>query len=185
MTDKDDISEADRQLFRSTIGTVKPVAHDRVATTPPKRQKRLKESIHLQTSRHTAVFSDIFMPSEAELTKQAGDSLFYSRPGVQHKTLRRLKRGHYQPEDSLDLHGMTVDLAREILTAFLAESRQRHLRCVCVVHGKGYRSGGTAPVLKNMINNWLQQHEGVVAFSSTRPADGGTGAVYVLLKQPR
>jgi len=183
MTDKDNISEADKQLFRSTIGSVKPVKNDRVTSTPPRRRKRLKESIKLQTIHHTAVFSDIYQPSSAEMTINATDSLFFTRTGLQHKTIRRLKRGQYRPEDNLDLHGMTVELAREILTAFLAESRERQLRCVSIVHGKGYRSGKTAPVLKNMVNNWLQQHDGVVAFCSALPTDGGTGAVYVLLKR--
>jgi DNA-nicking Smr family endonuclease len=55
-------------------------------------------------------------------------------------------------------------------------------RCVQIVHGKGYNSPGNQPVLKNDINLWLRQHQDVLAFCSTPPKAGGTGALYVLLK---
>ena len=82
----------------------------------------------------------------------------------------------------LDLHGMTVAEARPMLAEFIADSRQQRLRCVRIIHGKGFRSASAQPVLKGLVNNWLRQHDGVLAFCSARPADGGTGAVYVLLK---
>jgi len=50
------------------------------------------------------------------------------------------------------------------------------------VHGKGYRSGARGPILKVAVDTWLRRHPDVMAFTSARPIDGGTGAVYVLLR---
>ena len=45
-----------------------------------------------------------------------------------------------------------------------------------IVHGKGYRSGARGPVLKIAVNSWLKRHADVMAFTSARAIDGGTGA---------
>ena len=83
------------------------------------------------------------------------------------------------------MHGMSVDEARDHLVEFIEDCRRHHLRTVLVIHGKGFRSSGTRPVLKSMVNNWLRQHQAVMAFCSAQPADGGSGALYVLLKSAR
>jgi hypothetical protein len=67
-------------------------------------------------------------------------------------------------------------------------------RCLLIIHGKagaGYtdesgdiRGAGQA-LLKSHVNHWLQQVDDVLAFASALPKDGGTGAVYVLLKNSR
>jgi DNA-nicking Smr family endonuclease len=54
---------------------------------------------------------------------------------------------------------------------------------VRIIHGKGNRSNHKGPVIKTKINNWLRQHERILAFHSARPVDGGTGAIYVLLRR--
>jgi DNA-nicking Smr family endonuclease len=106
----------------------------------------------------------------------------YGRPGLQRRILRRLRRGHYSLAAELDLHGMTVPVARVALQAFLQECRRRDLRCVRIIHGKGRRSSNEGPVLKVKVDRWLRQREDVLAFCSAQPADGGTGAIYVLLR---
>ncbi len=114
---------------------------------------------------------------------QPGDSLSFCRPGIQKSTFRRLKKGQYSVGAELDLHGMTVAEAQLSLSRFIQDSRQENIRCVRIIHGKGYGSSGKGSVLKSMANQWLRQEEsGVSAFCSARPSDGGTGAVYVLLK---
>ncbi len=112
----------------------------------------------------------------------AADALSFRRPGVRDQTLRHLKRGRYPVEDELDLHGLSQAAARDYLADFIAASRHAGLRCVRIVHGKGYRSGARGPVLKIAVNTWLRRHADVLAFASARVIDGGTGAVYVLLR---
>ena len=107
------------------------------------------------------------------------------RPGLQQRLLRRLRRGQLAIGGELDMHGMTSNTARAALAEFITASREQGVRCVRIVHGKGYGSGTDAPVLKNRLNSWLRQHHDVLAFSSATPQDGGTGALYVLLRTQR
>jgi DNA-nicking Smr family endonuclease len=108
--------------------------------------------------------------------------LSFQRAGVRVQVMRRLRRGLYPIEDELDLHGLTQTAARERLADFLARSRDGGCRCVRIIHGKGYRSGVRGPVLKTAVNLWLRRHTDVMAFVSARAIDGGTGAMYVLLR---
>lgn len=107
----------------------------------------------------------------------------YHRPGVRKTTLRKLKRGQYVVEAELDLHGYTREQARVALYDFVREAAYRGLRCVRVIHGRGRRSGRHGPVLKPAVASWLRRCDAVLAYTSARPVDGGTGALYVLLRR--
>ena len=89
----------------------------------------------------------------------------------------------YRVAAELDLHGYTVAKAREALIEFLSSVRRRRHTCVRIVHGKGRGSPGKKPVLKNKVFTWLCQRDEVLAVCPARPFDGGSGAVYVLLKK--
>ena len=112
---------------------------------------------------------------------ETGEELTFRRTFVRPGILRRLRRGHYPCTDELDLHGLTVPEARRALGEFLAEALRGGHRCVRIIHGKGLRSGHRGPVLKSRVGRWLMRRDEVLAYSSARPVDGGTGAVYVLL----
>ncbi|MGH8577879.1 MAG: Smr/MutS family protein, partial [Gammaproteobacteria bacterium] len=83
----------------------------------------------------------------------------------------------------LDLHGMSVPEAKDAVARFLYTSRSRGLRSVLIIHGKGLGSHQKRPVLKGKLNQWLARRAEVLAFCSARRVDGGTGAVYVLLRR--
>jgi DNA-nicking Smr family endonuclease len=100
--------------------------------------------------------------------------------------LRRLRRGALPVDARLDLHGMSVQQARAQLELFLRTMRSRGERCVLVIHGKGVHSPEGTGALRGEIAAWLSQSaasEYVAAFSTARSADGGEGAVYVLLRR--
>jgi DNA-nicking Smr family endonuclease len=100
--------------------------------------------------------------------------------------LRRLRRGMLPIDGRLDLHGMGAREARGQLELFLRTMRARGERCVLVIHGKGEHSPGGLPVLRGEIAAWLSQggsSEHVAAFATASDADGGEGAVYVLLRR--
>jgi DNA-nicking Smr family endonuclease len=101
---------------------------------------------------------------------------------VQTQVIRRLRRGLIPIDDELDLHGLSRTAARDELAQFIANGRALRQRCLRVIHGKGYRSGARGPVLKTAVDSWLRGHLDVMAFTSARAIDGGTGAVYVLLR---
>ena len=95
--------------------------------------------------------------------------------------MRKLRRGVWAIQAQLDLHGARRDEARERLNHFVHEARRSGLRCVRVIHGKGIGSPGREPVLKGKVKGWLAQKKEVIAFTQARAADGGAGALLVLL----
>lgn len=179
MSGKFKVSDQDIELFRRETNQVVPLRHDKVSPAhkhppPLPNQTRLEEERVLRET-----LSDDFDPAELE----TGDELLFSREGLQYGLLRKLRRGQFSVSTELDLHGMTVPEARPALTQFLSDSRNSMTRCVRVIHGKGLGSPHKQPVLKGKLNIWLQQRDDVLAFCSARAVDGGTGAVYVLLRQ--
>jgi len=119
----------------------------------------------------------------ADLAIDTPDFLEYRRPGIQIRLYDDLRRGLIDPQATLDLHGMRVVEARSALLQFLAQSSRRGHRCIRIIHGKGRGSAQDQPVLKQKTNQWLRQREEVLAFCTAPRWDGGTGAVYVILKR--
>jgi DNA-nicking Smr family endonuclease len=111
-----------------------------------------------------------------------GEELSYRAPGLQDTVFRKLGRGAYHVAGELDLHGMRSDEAKLAIVRFLAHAADRSWRCVRIIHGKGLRSKGEGPVLKQRLDGWLRRRNDVLAFTSARREHGGTGAVYVLLR---
>ena len=106
----------------------------------------------------------------------------FLRPGISQLTLRKLRRGQWPLQDSLDLHGLHSEAARKLLLEFMLETTQNKLRCVCIIHGKGRHTEGGEGILKSRVRHWLTQCAEVLAFCETPPQEGGGGAVKVLLK---
>ncbi len=114
-----------------------------------------------------------------------GDSVLFARAGFQRQRIRRLKRGEIACQSVLDLHGLRAREASESITEFIHESAREGCDCVLIIHGKGYHSENRQGVLKPLTINWLKTSPLVMAFCSAAPGDGGTGAVYVLLKKSK
>ncbi|MCJ7557569.1 MAG: Smr/MutS family protein [Gammaproteobacteria bacterium] len=174
-------SHEDSELFRAHVAdatphAAKPFLPKRTKPAPRAKFKRADEA---------QVLGDSLDLSSLEGILDNGDHLNYCRSGVSEQILRKLRRGRFSVQAEIDLHGLTVVRAREELNSFLAECRREQLGCVRIVHGKGLRSGHAGPVLKSKVAVWLRQAVYVVAYTSARPVDGGTGALYVLLERIR
>ena len=157
----------------------KPLRHEaRVpdAKPPPKPQARFAKADEAR------VLAESLEDDIDTIEHGYGAALRFHRQHVGRRTMRKLQRGGYSVQDEIDLHGMTLDEARPVLSDFIHYSASRGKYCVRVVHGKGLGSGERGPVLKNAVNRWLRKWDCVLAFVSTRQVDGGTGAVYVLLQ---
>lgn len=169
----------ERELFASSVGPVTPLrrparpAPARPQPAPLARQRLRDEAKVLRES-----ISDDF---DVESLLDTDDNLSYRREGVGPEVVRKLRRGVWAIQAQVDLHGLRRDAARERLGAFLRESTQAGLRCVRVIHGKGNGSPGRTGVLKIKVNGWLVQRIEVIAFAQARAAEGGLGAVVVLL----
>ena len=168
----------DAALFRDAVGDAKPIPDAGRITPPRPRAKPIPRQRQNNDQPAHDLLSD-HLPQGIE----TGDELTFLRPGVSPQALRRLRRGHWLIKDELDLHGLTRDQARERLVAFLNHCQQHDSRCVRIIHGKGLSSKNHEPVLKQLVKSWLMQREDVLAFVPARPAEGGGGAVIVLLKR--
>jgi DNA-nicking Smr family endonuclease len=167
-------------LFRQAVAGAKPLApSDRADLSMPAppaipRQHLLDEQAALAESLSDAVDVDSLLETDATLS--------YRRPGIGADVVRKLRRGHWVIQDELDLHGLRSDEARESLSAFIHQAQAAGRRCVRVIHGKGLSSPGREPVLKHKTRAWLVQKNEVLAFCQAKPADGGAGALVVLLR---
>ncbi len=169
----------DIELFRKTVGTVKPLRHDRYVPAGPRRRPARRARFAWED--RLALAEESLRGAPGDIPVGSGDTLSHRRPDVPDGVLRKLRRGEYAVESEIDLHGLTEAQAKRALHGFLATALARHLRCVSIIHGKGLRSGDDGPVLKRLVSDMLRRSPAIVAYVSARPADGGTGAVYVLL----
>jgi DNA-nicking Smr family endonuclease len=173
--------DPDALLFRDAMRDVKPLARRSSATLakrkPPARAR-------FTAADRAAVLVESLQGLDGEIS-DTGDEIYFRRDGVQDGLMRRLKRGEYRIEDVCDLHGLRVDEAKSHLREFLAVALARGLRCVRIIHGKGKGSGPRGPVLKTAVNMILRKTGPVLAFTSARRVDGGTGAINVLLSADR
>ena len=180
MTD-DKSSDDDKTLFRRLMNDVTPLKNtkkrDAVPKMPAIKNIRKLTSYDKPTTEYT--LSNYYKDAVS-----TDSTLSFSQSGVPHKRLCQLKRGDIPWEARLDLHGYRPDAARDALCAFIEHQHQRGKRSLLIIHGKGSHLG-QAPILKNHVNHWLQQLPLVLAFHSALPRDGGTGALYVLLKRER
>jgi DNA-nicking Smr family endonuclease len=167
--------------FQRSVGPVRKLRHDK--TGPVRRPPPPRPRAPVEPDKYGSF--DSLSDNIADEPVNADDSLFFARPGLQQRQLQRLKRGQLAAGAELDLHGMTAAVARRALGEFITLCLDKRIRSVHIIHGKGYGATGKAPVLKNRLNAWLRQHHDVLAFSSARLRDGGTGALYVLLRSQR
>ena len=164
-------------LFQDALDDVQPLEQNRAE---PYRKRLPPRPLYLDDGSSEEEELDLISENEIEAT----DELYFARPGVQHRVVQDLRRGHLEIGLELDLHGLTVRHAREDLKLFIEECHRRGVRCARIIHGKGYGSDERQPILKQKINVWLRQRKDVLAFTSATRRDGGTGAAYVLLRNP-
>jgi len=179
VNDKKQLSEDDKALFRDAIGDVKSVTNDKAPDTTKKPSAHVKSTQRDNRSVMETLLSEL---SENDLL-ETGEHLSYTAPGVQRAVLRKLKSGKYAIQAELDLHGMTLAVAKNELAEFLVECQHHRLLCVRIIHGKGRKTVEKTPRMKPAVNQWLQGNKKILAFCSARTNDGGTGAVYALLKR--
>lgn len=172
------ISDDDRRLFLEAIGEVQPFAP---VQAPPAAARAAPHPRMLEAD-EAAVPGELLDMAFDPATLEVGEELSYLRDGYPPKLLRQLKRGQFSVQDDIDLHQMNAAAAQASIVMFLAEARKSGFRCVRIVHGKGLRSRASGPVLKGLTDRMLRRRDEVIAFASARPAQGGTGAVIVLLK---
>ena len=174
-----DLDPEERAAFRDAVADVQPLSSNRAV---PERPAPEPVAARRQQEAEQARL-DLASGAADPLPEETGEEVFWCRDGLQRRVKRRLRTGQIPVEAAIDLHGMRVEEARSALGTFLHHSLGRGCRCVRVVHGKGLRSPGGEGILRQKVQRWLTRREEVLAFASCLPHDGGTGAIYVLLRK--
>jgi DNA-nicking Smr family endonuclease len=174
MTQSDD---DDLNAFRKAVADARPLKSDRVHFEPPRPAPKAR----FTRAEQQQVLDEALHGDPDPTLLGSGEELFYARAGLPRSVLRKLKRGAYSIGAEIDLHGLNAVQARDALREFLVECAWQRHGCVRVITGKGNRSGHGGPVLKPRVTRWLRKCSDVHAYSTARPNDGGSGAIYVLL----
>lgn len=176
MIGKNSKDNNDLQLFKEAMSDVTPITHNKVTHSTKSKSRQQNPNTATRSKADTNQFS----------TEHAPDCdviLRFERPGLQKPVLKKLRQGKFEIEASLDLHGFTAEQSRNAFIDFMDYCRQQQMKVVTIVHGKGFGSSEKKAVIKPLVNKWLQESNDVLAFHSAQPKDGGSGAVYVLLRR--
>jgi DNA-nicking Smr family endonuclease len=169
-------SDSDDQ-FHEILGDITPIEQDQHFLKPPHNKPLLQHHTELEPSsfhmeagpRINEPFSPLYGPESV---------VDYLKPGVDDRALKKLRQGKMMVNASLDLHGLNKNQADESLLNFFSTAIEQQWRCVKVIHGKG----GEDARMKNFCYHFCVQHSQVLALASCTAKDGGTGAMYILLK---
>jgi DNA-nicking Smr family endonuclease len=171
--------EAEKNLFIRAVGQVAILPSSNKADIP--KVPRAPVATQLQKDEAKVVQDSLSDEFDVSTLLDTDDALSFRRPSVGPEVTRKLRKGDWAIQREIDLHGLRSDEARLALTAFIREAHKYGIRCVRVVHGKGLGSPGKTPVLKSKVHSWLVQKNQVMAFVQAKPAEGGAGALVVLL----
>ncbi len=172
--------EAENNLFARAVGAVQRIPDTRQAP----RSATVVAPVAVQRQRdEEAVLRDALSDEfDVSTLLDTDDMLSFRRPGIGRDVTHKLRKGDWAIQGEVDLHGLRSEEARVVLAEFIRNAHRHGLRCLRVVHGKGLGSPGKTPVLKSKVHSWLVQKNQVMAFVQAKPAEGGAGALVVLLK---
>ena len=173
----------EEEIFKEAVKNVKPLKIKskivELSSKKPKPKPIAKKLLEDERKVLLDTLSDEYIYEDVE----SEDSLLFLKPGHSPDILKKLKKGYWGIQGSIDLHGMVSQEAKSYIVDYIQECKKRHVRCIRIIHGKGIGSKNKEPVLKNKVKNWLAQKEEVIAFAQAPKHDGGSGAVIVLLKE--
>lgn len=179
-------SQEDESLLRQALQGVRPLNDSGPARLPV--QPRISHKVVSEDAEVLAELSDLVSGRSPFDVTETAEYTEGARVGVDPRLVTRLRRGQFSVQAHIDLHGMIQAAARDALAAFVVESVHKGRRCVLVVHGRGRGSPGGQPILKRASVQWLSRGSlsgYILAFTTARLADGGAGALYVLLRRER
>lgn len=174
---------SDDDIFRKAVSGVSPIKRKDTVDTYSQRKKPkpvAKQLIQDEKKVLIDALSDNFESIDYFLAR---DELFYLKKGHSPDIVRKLRNGTWVVQESIDLHGLTSEEAKIALVDFISLCKQKTIRCIRIIHGKGYNSKNKEPVLKNKVKKWLIQKEEVICFIQAPNHDGGSGVLITLLEK--
>jgi len=166
--------------FLNAVKDVRPlkVKSQEVLLSPKKPKPIPKKLIEDERNVLNDSLSDHYLHAELE----SDENTFYLKKGHSPEIINKLRRGYWTIQQSLDLHGFTSDEAKIKLVGFLNVCQKKGIRCVRVIHGKGFGSVNKEPILKKRVRGWLIQKQEIIAYVEAPRHDGGSGAIIVLIE---
>lgn len=175
---------SDAELLAKELADVRRLEHEarvlRQAEKPDAAQLRIRREAATDAAVSQASLDgslETISPIAAEARVE------FHRDGMQLRQWQNLKQGRIPWQQAVDLHGVTRSEALRAVDQLIRQAQEDQENCLRIVHGKGHGSDGIT--IKAELNHWLRRNEQVLAFCSALPADGGAGALYVLLRRKR
>jgi DNA-nicking Smr family endonuclease len=181
------VAEHDEVSFAAAMADVRPLRSDSRVDAPAPAAHATRTVIDEETEA-LVVLSDLVAGNGDFDISDSTEYVEGTVAGFDSRVLKRLRRGEFAYQAMIDLHGMSAAPARAAVERFILHSVAEGHREVLIVHGRGRNSKDNVPVLKERLKSWLARGRigrSILAFTSARPADGGTGALYVLLRRRR
>jgi len=178
----------DLDLFEAAVRGVVPIPANERRRVAPARPPAAPSAVVREEDAALAELADLVAGIAAFDISDTEEHVEGIVVGLDPRILRRLRAGEFAYQGHLDLHGMTADEAKPAVQEFIFRSMVAGHRCVLLVHGRGRNSPDQRPILKDRLKDWLTHGElgrRILAFSTARPYDGGSGAMYVLLRRER
>ena len=179
----------DEELFRDATRGVVPIPpHARGLGAPPRPRPAVIPAIVREEAAALAELADLVAGITEFDISDTDEHVEGMVVGLDPRLLRKLRAGEFPYQAHLALHGMTAEEAKAEVRRFIVRAMVAGHRCVLLVHGRGRNSPDQRSVLKERLKGWLTHGElgrRVLAFSTARPYDGGSGATYVLLRRAR
>lgn len=175
--------EQEENLFRKEMADVTPISSQRYWQLPS-RPLQVKSVEDEEEKEAIKALQRLIDSGDGFVVSDTAEYMEATGPGIGAEVTRRLHKGHYAVQEHIDLHGLSVEAARQAFHDFIRNAIETGIRTVLVVHGRGLTSP-KKPVLKNKIFLWLTRgplRKHVIAFTSARSCDGGSGATYILLR---
>ena len=181
------VAEHDEVSFAAAMADVRRLRSDARVDAPAPAAHATRTVID-EESEALAILSDLVAGNGDFDISDSTEYVEGAVVGFDPRVMKRLRRGEFAYQAMLDLHGMSAAAARVEVERFILRSLAEGHREVLIVHGRGRNSKDNVPVLKERLKSWLARGRigrSILAFTSARPADGGTGALYVLLRRRR
>jgi DNA-nicking Smr family endonuclease len=180
-------AQRERALFVAEMADVKRLSKDPRGYVEKRRQSSPKRRHSVLDELQAMADLEDLVNGRGQFFIQHTDEYMEGvAPGVDRRLAQRLHQGDFAVQGHLDLHGYTVEEAKALVTRFLTGAYTTGRRCIRLVHGRGHNSPDNRPVLKEQVQLWLSHgrlSRLVLAFATAPAADGGAGAVYVLLRR--
>ena len=176
----------DEQAWQKLAAGVRPLKKQKIPPRPaPEQAAKTEPKTNQKKARKPILQAAPSKQAEAPPQRQPADLRLGQQAGLDNRSRRLMKRGGFEIDASLDLHGLTVARAHERLVRFIEQAEARQFRTVLIITGKGRAGEG---VLRREVPVWLKQPplaDRVLALGQATGQDGGGGALYVRLRRRR